>query len=564
MKYNRLTRRMFLQGSGKTLMAMPFLTSLLPREAWGQAATVPKRYVSFISNEYEIGHNAAWLPNTNDSVINLVQPNRTLNPAGQPAVRWQPLSEFVPNSATPLARLYGTSLNNHLSHLNIIRGLDLAARFGHGAGQTLGAIMNADGANGSLANLATMDSVLAANRIVNPNGRLVYAGAPGIFEGFSRSIGGGQSARIEYFDQLYNILFNNGTLPEGGGSAITTPHPRRDLLTRVVEDYNRLINSRNISSLDKIALTNAMDKMSDVNRGLQGTTVIPVACSHRNLPRPGGDHIQAAANSEVSSKILVDMITASILCDSNRIFTIGQLTPYYYNGGGVPADILNYGGDWHQDISHLPFTVRNGAPCWQWTANCQSYIIRRLFAPLVQALGSAIDPSNGQSYLYNSIIHASFNSGLTHGYVSHPAILAGNAGGSITSGNYIDYSDRSKPTYRNQWGEGNGADNFSHDPNSPQFGCNWPGVSYNRLLVTIMQAMGLQASDYENDFVNRQVYNRTDIGSQNANLTSIGGFNYAFGTDRDRAFDATQSTDGFRTGLSFYDLRQFRNRLPMP
>ena len=35
--YNKKSRRQFLVGSGKTLLALPLLPSLLPRTAWGQS-----------------------------------------------------------------------------------------------------------------------------------------------------------------------------------------------------------------------------------------------------------------------------------------------------------------------------------------------------------------------------------------------------------------------------------------------------------------------------------------------------------------------------------------------
>src|SRR3712207_6383045 len=61
MKYNRLTRRMFLQGTGSTLLSIPFLDSLVPRQA--RAATVEpiRRYVG-LSSAYYLGHSRYWFP----------------------------------------------------------------------------------------------------------------------------------------------------------------------------------------------------------------------------------------------------------------------------------------------------------------------------------------------------------------------------------------------------------------------------------------------------------------------------------------------------------------------
>lgn len=565
MKYNKMSRRMFLQGSGTTLMSIPFLPSLLPREAWGQTAAAPKRYIS-IQAGFEVGHNSAWLPNSaGGSTTNLIQPSQTFNPGGgDHAIRYQSLRSYAPNSTTPLALLYGTTLNNHLNYINIMRSLDIPVRYGHGSGATLGSAQEADnGLGGAVRQVPTLDAILANNRTLNPNGRYIFAGDEGGWEGYSRTLTGAKSTRIDTFRALYNALFDNGNLPESGGTGGTTgtpAHPRRDLLSRVLEDYTRMMNSRNISSADKVALTNAMDKMSDVHRGLSaGTPSTPStnSCSHQGLSASATGQIYNAPTYDDKSALLVNMITAAILCDSNRIFTFGFWQPYTYETvrSDWPSDVLRYTGpDWHEEISHRPFNVSNGQPNWYWIAHRQKYLVSRIFAPLVRNLAGATDPSNGQSYLYNSLVHLSYESGQAHGHMSHPTILAGNVGGAFTSGNYIDYADRSK-------GVAGGADGFSDSTSAANFCNNYYGLHYNRLLVKILQAFGMTPDQYENNALNAEVYNRTDIGANNRNLTAIGGFNYAYRMHRDRDwfFDAF-----YRWNLPHYNLQHFRNPIPLP
>ena len=59
--------------------------------------------------------------------------------------------------------------------------------------------------------------------------------------------------------------------------------------------------------------------------------------------------------------------------------------------------------------------------------------------------------------------------------------MAGSAGGALNTGYYVDYID---------WDQGyaNPIDDW---------GTLIPGLPHNRLLVTILQAMGLQPADYE-------------------------------------------------------------------
>jgi len=559
MKFNRLSRRMFLQGSGSTLMAIPVLPSLLPRETWAQTVTVPKRFISVLT-AYEAGHTSAWVPSLGTSVTNLSQPNRSLTvPAGHQPVRHQPLAEFTAGGRA-LAPLYGTALNPYVSNINILRGLDEAIG-GHGNGGSLGARTTHIGwPSTNVPLVPTLDAVLANNRNINPNGRYVFAGWHGggdqINEGFSFNLSGRPSTVISSATELYNVLFNNGTYPEqSGGGQVPQPtaHPRRDLLSRVLEDYNRLLNSRNISAVDRTALTNAMDKMSDVHRSLAGIVQVPGGtCSHRGITRPGGNLAYALSDANLA-KAMVDMVVASIMCDSNRIFTLGFEMAYErYSGYTGGSDVIGSSVDFHNTVSHEPHAMRGGMSNWQWVVNHQKYAISRMFAPIVAALSGAIDPSNGMSYLHNSLVLCSFEANLGHGWASKPAILAGRAGGAISSGNYLDYSDRTRGVLSNNDG------GYSTDPTSPQFTNNYAGTHYNRLLVTILRAMGMTPAQYENDALNVQVYNRTDIGAQNRNLTSVGGFSYVFPTDRNL------ESYSFTNHLPHLDLAQFRNPLPMP
>ena len=102
MKFNRLTRRMFLQGSGGALVSIPFLTSLLPRETWAQSAGTPIRRFIYVKSPYELGHHASWLPMIG-ATANLGQPSQVLaGTNGHHSVRWQNLRDFAPTNSSKL------------------------------------------------------------------------------------------------------------------------------------------------------------------------------------------------------------------------------------------------------------------------------------------------------------------------------------------------------------------------------------------------------------------------------------------------------------------------------
>ena len=137
MKYNRVTRRMFLQGTGYSL-AIPFLSSLLPEKLWAQTAAAPKRFVS-IHSTYDYGHHSNWYPNLTGNPFLLPQPNRKIAAAnGETAISWQPLREFAPTNGVALSRVLTSDLSPYLEQMSLLRSLDFPVRAGHDCSQTLG------------------------------------------------------------------------------------------------------------------------------------------------------------------------------------------------------------------------------------------------------------------------------------------------------------------------------------------------------------------------------------------------------------------------------------------
>lgn len=525
-------------------MAIPFLESLLPSTAWGQTAVAPKRFLSLISG-LDWGHHSNWLPNAAGSnAFNIPQPNRILPGInGHHDIRWQPLREFAPTNSSPLATIWGNSLSPYLESINILRSLDFSERRGHDTCRVLGGLgFTQTGEWTKLAKIPTIDQVI--NDKIGDGRALIFGGQTGNdWMSLARDpkLGSIRGTYLGWWLQdLYNGIFRQGTYPDI--TTVSAPSgTRRDVLSRVLGDFTRVMNSRNISSADRATLSNAMDKLSDVQRSL--TSLYANQCSHKQLSLAGFS-TGTATNSAAGGKAAADLITAAFMCDASRVITIGTSffeDPYL-------GEIFD-----HQTTSHTPFATvaaAGGKTEWQIMGERHAYLTRNFLGPLLQNLSSAIDPVNGKSLLYNSLVFHSVESGQVHGWGSNPVVLMGNAGGSLSSGNYIDYADRPKGAFE-------GADLFNKTPGDPQFSNNWRGVSYNRVLVTAMQAMGLQPSDYENDAINKQFLSRTDLGAMNQNLTSLGGWGYPLTGDLPLKYESMGD-------LTFYDLKQFRNKLPMP
>jgi hypothetical protein len=582
MKYNKSSRRMFLQGAGNFMLAIPFLPSLLPREAWGQTMVANKRFIT-IASDLDLGHNANWIPSlTPNNYRSIPQPSMV----DSRGFRYQALRDFVPTPTTPLARLYGTSLNNYLQSLNIIRGLDVGGYHGHGMSPKLGSYKvagnqpNTPHIGSSLGpRPASIDYILSQNARINPSrsrpvgiGPYTSSGQwPAEGVGFTvNDVGGGLDFTNSFAD-LYRLLFTN-VVESGAGSTTVSipPHPRRNLLNRVIEDYNRTRSNRNLSSVDRQALTSVMDRFSDVLRRIPagGTSTSPTSsCQHSSLRSATGDISPGSYSSTlnagedpVKSRILVDMITAAIMCNVNNIYTLFFDIPFrkgvenrpgFFTPSEVP--VANDAANYHQAVSHTPWGLtRTGDYRWMWAANHQGQLVQNILAPLIANLSGVVDPTNNQTFLYNSLIFMTAEHGTVHSPRSIPTILAGNAGGSISSGNYIDYSDRSYLPRLNPSVD-------AMNPNSQFFMGNYQGVSYNRFLVTVMQAMGLQPSEYENRSLNQRWYNRSDLGTRNTNLSNIGGYGYFAPSPGEVGSGELNFED-----LMGVDLRLFGTRLPFP
>jgi len=525
---------MFLKRSAGFL-PIPFLTSLLPRELWAQSTSPVRRFIS-IQTGYDYGHHQAWFPSLN-------QPGQTLQNGGDRALRYAPLSSYLSSSTSSLSRVFGNHLNQHVNQINLFRGLDISCYFAHAQGHILGNTRAYDGGLfwDNIPHIRTVDQVLRDTASFNPLNRDVAVLGNSGRVSWRRS--GSSVVAVpplaETAGEVYNYLFNGGNVPESN-SQPAPQHPRYDALTGILADYNRVKNGSQISSADRIALDSALDKISDLQRSLASSQPSTGACQYKSIPRAGNG--TDFYRSNLTLKAYADLVTAAIMCDMTRVFVIGLRQNDYGPYDTSPTD------DFHQGVSHLPFTQTGGRINWENMGSIQNDLVRNLIAPLLNGLAGATDPSNSRSYLYNSLVHYSVESSILHSPDSMPAFLAGNAGGNLASGYYLDYSNRSRAY---------DAHGFTDNPSDSNFSHSYAGVPYNRLFNTIFQSMGLSPSDYEDPSMNTYFQNRTDgrYGVINNNIARIGGYGYW----------GPQETDSYAAArYPNYDLRYFKERLLMP
>lgn len=539
MKYNRLTRRLVLQGIGQSL-ALPLLPSLMPSEARAQASAPIRRFISVVGN-YDIGRHQNLYPR-------LEQPQQILNPGnGDRVVRYAPLADYLTGSTANLSTILGNSLNPHLDSINLVRGLDMATRYGHGRGQSLGNPAATDGHDpqyAALPPLPTVDQFLNSVTRFNPDRRdvTVMGGTRNL--SYRRSGTNIVEASLTGYTprEVFNYLFNNGALPESTGTGSVPPHPRRDLLSAVLEDYNRVRTGRQISSQDRSTLDNIFDKLSDVLRGLSAGSPGSGSCRYRNITL-ADDGVHWFRSTKM--KTYADIIVAAIMCDVTRVITFQ----------GDFWDDLYY-PDFHQSISHRPWDMTGGRPNWQIMGEIHGELVRNFVSHVISGLAGATDPSNGRSYLYNSLIFQTAETSQTHGFNTMPCILAGNAGGNLSTGHYLDYTDRTSVNPLP-------SDNFERNDQNGRFSHEYTGVPYNRLFNTILQSMGVTAAEYENSSINSGFQNVSNgrFGALNNGIANMGGFGH---------WGSTAYPQGDWWGdqviarYALYNLHHYKNVLPMP
>lgn len=560
-KKNQVSRRMFLKGAGGISLAIPFLPSLLPRQAWSQSVTPIKRYFNIVGG-YDYGHHQNWFPTLN-------QLSQVYTPSnGDQTIRYQRLSSFLPNSNSILSPMLGNRLNPYVNKMNILRGLNLHTRIAHGRGHMLGNIAATDGHDTrvtGLKPLPTIDQVLAANRNFTPhsNDPLIIGSSS---YSYIRSAGGTvsqASTNTPKPNVLFNQLFVPGgnPIPEGGGGGTTTPaHPRRDILTRVLEDYRKVRRGRNISSTDAQILDNTMDRYSDILSRLgETTTVATSGCSYSTI------NTSAAASDGRGSfwdynpeshayafEMYARIFAAAASCDLRRVFNLHTSIPDFFD--------RNSAEDFHQGHSHQPWAViaSNGNRVnHQYMGEIWRLYIDTFLARLVSELDS-FSEAGGRSILDNSLVHMTLESSTVHSDYNKPCLLIGSAAGALTTGHMIDYSRRELGVHPEQ------GDNFDNNPASARFGHVYYGVHYNRSLTTILQAMGLAPADYEDPTINTFFQGRTDgrIGAVNNGISRIGGYGH-IGSENSGVWYYNDS-QLYSQQYARYNYHFYKNSLPFP
>jgi hypothetical protein len=306
-------------------------------------------------------------------------------------------------------------------------------------------------------------------------------GSPGSISDTDYGISGGAIENIPaYLEPLYlwQDLFGDFVDPE-----MPQEHPNRRLVNAVYDNYAALRQHNRLSAADKATLERHMAFINDIENelaaGLGAGCVKPDEPPFYEMGYPWQE-VSSPEDFERVVELLVDISVAAIRCDMTRVVTfqlqmaltnaMGALATSYHNSDDVV-------GDWH-DFAH---DAVDDASDHAHIVSLNRWIGAKVFKRFLEQLD--VEESAGQTYLDNSLVYWGSELSMDHYVLGMPTVLAGGAAGCLQTGYYVDYS------------------NLAGDYANPilPWGVLIPGLPHNRLLVTILQAMGLSPADYERD-----------------------------------------------------------------
>lgn len=486
-------RRTFLRAATGLALGAPLLKSLMPSTASAQAVTSPKRLVCMQTYSGQVA--TSWLPTrvpTGYRLRNAVFPGDTDKGDGTTYVHQRiagtnyssaPLTDF--SSPTGISEIIGPRLNPHLAKMNLVRGVDFMAGAGHNSGSYFGnvAACTSSAVNG-LSEMPTIDRVLAYSNKFYASAPILRAldvgtGMPSGFSYTDYGVSGGPIEQVSFVldpRQAWSRAFGSFMAP-----SMPRANPNLSLINSIHADYSRLNGNRRLSAGDKQLLERHMTFLDELERKLNSAPT--VACTVPTAPRsiPNGypwEQVSSIADFQDTIRLLAEVSVAALRCDVTRIVTF-DLQKAITTAGATPApsfhNSADVGGDWHQfahDLESSPNAKANFVSISQFAAN-------EVFARFVELLD--VEESNGKTFLDNSLVLWGNELGYNHYNTDVMTLMAGGAGGAIKTGQYLDYID---------W-------NQSYANPISNWGVLIPGVPHNRLLVSVLQAMGLSAADYE-------------------------------------------------------------------
>lgn len=472
-KYAQFSRRRWLQGFGGVTLALPFLETLAPRLARGQAAAVTKRMgVFFCCNGVQMDR---WFPQGEYGALTEDKLRGTANEA---------LLEFREKLLFPRGI--------HMSPRGYNRDRDSAqgdvGGDDHGVGMAHKLTAQFADSSQWLALGPSVDQVIA--REINPgesgNRRPplnLMVGRPAGYRGLdfvSYTEAGRSVAAINNPWNAYSDFINLGSENSDSGAASSKLTRRRQSVIDLVSGQFSDLKRAGLSLDDQRKLDAHLTAIRtiEVQLGADGLSCNDPALFEAVSQFEGeGDRVTEDSFYAQIADLQVDIMAVAIACDFTRVATM-----QFDRGSGGPT--FDWDGISHPYNHHALSHGKNDGGCFGGNndrASCADVdgyedMLFEIdswhqgkFARLLRRLDSYKE-SDGRSVLDNSVMLYTneLTDGRQHNFVDQPYILAGSAGGYFKQGQYV--------------GLGNPG-NTRDDEAAP----------HNRLLNTLVNSMGIQS-----------------------------------------------------------------------
>ena len=429
---DKVNRRLFLQGSGGVVLAVPFLSSLVSKTLQASVNN-GLEYIVAIRCPYG-AYDTQYFPQPGS--INPIYSNASEN------VKIWNMSQVIGTS--PIFN--GTTLKDIASKVSMYQGLDRFGWIGHDGEEFLTGIRATSGHYSQ-----SIDQIIS---------KKIYANEP-----FTRNLNlGATSGRLDisfYVDSKGNrqravthpygasaiefIFSNIGATP---AQTAAIKNSNLSIISAVLSEYNQLKNSSKLSKNDINRLTHHMDLLSDFENQLR-TKNTP------NCERPDDSEFTGGTGLE-RTRDLLKVAKTAIVCGLTNVVTLT-----------ISADHL-----------HGPSHSNKGDATTEQSKATHTSVMTPIMSEIATFCNdlNSITDSNGVSKLDKGmvLIGSDMGSTINHCPNSYPITVVGGKN-VVNSGKFIDYRN----PVASPWGRGR------------------PGQPYNRFLMSVMKAMGLNQNDWE-------------------------------------------------------------------
>ncbi len=458
MKYNPISRRMFLQGSLGTF-AIPLLPSLLtPHEAKAAATALPK-YIH-VNSPWCIPREHTYPLYLNPDPI-YPQPAGT-NPNSVPWIvkdadtKYQSLASIIAFQGQ-ISFVLDSKWNPFASRMNLVTNAaaymadnkfnaSISAcassdQFGttgspNGNGPAKGYAYSVDWLLEQALYRSTKSAPIPTLR-VNPGNDTEFE----TFSGFCWGTFNGVDKRIPMIRTIAKLASALSAAGEPSTKNPTQNANRLSLIDSVLGDFKTLMNHRRVSAVDRQRLSDAADLWRNVESGLKNGTAAMCKAPQLNA---------SETNWRLIHQMAMDAVAYALACGLTRNVAYGLI-----QAGDAKYDMTGMSDSRVPGASSPAITDPFFSQDLRWRSNMMTYFLSRL---------DSVSDESGQSLLNSSLlIWAHSTSKGTHGMLGHTLISVGGANGKLETGWHIDAG----------------------------------AAPVNRFHLTNMLAMGLKLSDIE-------------------------------------------------------------------